>query len=80
MSEADLEIYLKEIIEKPEPNVDEYGQEIPVYRKVFSFILEQRQEVKAQNCAVIWGAIEQFFLTSKVNIKHYQRLTLNIKG
>lgn len=51
-AEADLEIYLNQMIERVEPYIDEYGKEITIYKKVFSFILEQRQEVKVQNYAV----------------------------
>lgn len=51
-AEADLEIYLNQMIERAEPYVDEYEQEIPVYKKVFSFIMEQCREVKVQNYAV----------------------------
>jgi len=51
-AEADLEIYLNEMIERVEPYIDEYGQEITLYKKVFSFILQQRHEVMVQNYAV----------------------------
>lgn len=49
--EADLGIYLSQIIQHTEPYIDEYGQVIYNYKKVFRFIWEQYNETVLQNYA-----------------------------
>ncbi len=51
-TDADLGTYLNHMIQGSEPFVDEYGQVIHVYRKVFTFIYEQYNETLMQNYAV----------------------------
>jgi len=51
--DTDLGTYLNYLIYKrTEPFVDEYGQVIRVYKKVFRFIWEQHNETLVQNYAV----------------------------
>jgi len=55
LDDADLGTYLHHMIQLSEPFLDEYGQVIHNYRKVFTFIHEQFNETLVQNYA-----IEQF--------------------
>lgn len=51
-NDADLGTYLNFLIKnRTEPFVNEYGQVIRVYKKVFRFILEQYNETLVQNYA-----------------------------
>ena len=50
--EADLGIYLSQMIQHTEPYIDEYGQVIYNYKKVFRFIWEHYNETVLQNYAV----------------------------
>lgn len=52
LREADLGAYLSYIIQNNPTFVDEYGQEIPSYYKIFRFIWEQYNETVCQNYAV----------------------------
>jgi len=47
-----LEIYLNETINRSEPFIDEYGEVITTYNKVFRFILEQYKELEVHNYAI----------------------------
>ncbi len=51
-TDSDLGSYLNQMIQRSEPYVDEYGQVIHVYKKVFTFIYEQYNETLVQNYAV----------------------------
>ena len=51
--DSDLGTYLSYLIfKRTEPFVDEYGQVIRVYKKVFRFIWEQHNETLVQNYAI----------------------------
>lgn len=50
--DADLGTYLNQITQRSESFVDEYGQVIVNYKKVFRFIWEQYNETVMQNYAV----------------------------
>lgn len=50
--DADLGIYLSQMIQRTEPYINEYGQVIYNYKKVFRFISEQYNETVVQNYAV----------------------------
>lgn len=52
VEEADLGAYLKQMSQRSDPYVDEYGQEILSYKKVFRFIWKQYNETKVQNYAI----------------------------
>ena len=50
--ELDLGTYLSHMIQRAEPYVDEYGQAIRFYKKVFRFIWEQYNETLQHNYAI----------------------------
>lgn len=51
-ADADLGTYLTEMANRRDPYVDEYGNIIRVYKKVFNFISEQHSEIQVHNYAV----------------------------
>lgn len=71
--DADLGTYLNHlIIQRTEPFVDEYGQVIRLYKKVFRFIWEQHNETLAHNYAVGQFDKDKLYLCSVARFLSHQ--------